>query len=526
MHSDTPFLISTAIPYVNARPHVGFALELVVADAIARHRRQRGREVFFSTGSDENSLKNVRAAAELGVSTQTLVDENAAVFARLREVLDLSTDAFVRTSVDPGHRRAAEKLWRACFARGDIYRRDYRGLYCVGCEQFYAETELLEGRCPEHGTDPELVEESNYFFRLERYAERLREGIESGELRITPEHFRNEVLAFVDRGLVDFSISRSSERAKGWGIPVPDDSEQVMYVWFDALGNYISALGYADDGEHFRRWWSPAGERVHVLGKGITRFHALYWPAILASAGLAWPSALVVHGYLTVDGNKIGKSMGNAIDPAAIAERCGVDALRYFLLRHVRHGRDGDFGEARVWQCREAELANQLGNLLNRTVHMITRWFDGRVPTPQRSDPGHAELAAQVQGEIERAFDEARTDDALNALWSLVERANRFIVERAPWKLAKSRSDPETEAKLASTLYDAAELLRLVAVHLRPFLPGSSAELVRRLGLDPDAEADWETSCRWGGLVPGTRVRLGAPLFDKKASPLAPPARL
>ncbi|MFN8542199.1 MAG: methionine--tRNA ligase, partial [Thermomicrobiales bacterium] len=273
--------ITTAIPYVNARPHLGFALEVVEADTVARYRRLRGDEVRFQTGTDDNALKNVQAAEAEGIPTGQLVDRNAAYFAALREPLNLSFDDFIRTSGNPQHAAGAARLWELCEAQGDIYRRAYTGLYCVGCEQFYGEDELVDGLCPEHLRPPELVSEENHFFRLSRYAERLREVIASGELRIVPESRRNEVLRFIGRGLHDFSISRSQARARGWGIPVPGDPTQVMYVWWDALINYITALDFAADGEEYARFWRENPHRTHVIGKGILRFHAVYWPAML-----------------------------------------------------------------------------------------------------------------------------------------------------------------------------------------------------------------------------------------------------
>jgi methionyl-tRNA synthetase len=281
------FFVTTTIPYVNARPHLGFALEAVQADVLARHRRQRGDEVWFLTGTDDNSLKNVLAAEAEGVPTSELVDRNAAAFTALREPLELSFDDFIRTSRDARHRAGVERLWRACADSGDIYRRHYQGLYCVGCEQFYTSAELAEGRCPEHGVPPQVVAEDNWFFRLSRYQDRLYELIASGRLRIEPAARRNEVLAFIAAGLEDFSISRSRARARGWGIPVPGDPDQVVYVWWDALGNYVTSLGYGKGGGDYSHWWACGDRRVHLVGKGVLRFHAVYWPAMLLSGRAA-----------------------------------------------------------------------------------------------------------------------------------------------------------------------------------------------------------------------------------------------
>ena len=316
--------LSTTIPYVNSRAHIGHALELVQADVLARHHRRIGDEVRLQSGTDDNSLKNVLAAEAEGISTRELVNRNASEFAGLREHLSLSFDDFIRTSSDPRHRPGVERLWRACAASGDLYRKSYEGRYCVGCEQFYTDAELDAGTCPDHGTPPQLVAEENWFFRLSKYADRLHEEISSGRLRIEPASRRNEVLGFIAGGLADFSASRSVARARGWGIGVPGDPSQVIYVWWDALGNYITSLNYGSPGERsaeYQRWWTGADRRVHVVGKGVLRFHAVYWPAILLSAGLPLPTEIFVHDYLTVDGRKISKSSAGGAANSGAAPR-------------------------------------------------------------------------------------------------------------------------------------------------------------------------------------------------------------
>jgi methionyl-tRNA synthetase len=335
--------LSTSIPYVNSEPHVGFALELVQADALARFRRSKGDEVWLQGGTDDNSLKNVRSAEEAGLPVAELVARNAGRFQALAETLGVTFSDYVCTSRDPRHRPTVERLWRACAEAGDIYRKSYEGLYCVGCEQFYTESELVDGCCTEHGTTPETVKEENWFFRLSRYTNQLLGLVESREIDISPDHKRNEIIGLLRQGLADISISRSAVRAKGWGIPVPDDPSEVVYVWIDALANYLSGLGFGGSSGDFDRWWSSAGHREHLVGKGITRFHAVYWPAILLSAGLPLPSRILVHGYVTLDGRKIGKSNGNGIDPEPLVERYGRDAVRWYLLRHIRSDNDGDF---------------------------------------------------------------------------------------------------------------------------------------------------------------------------------------
>src|SRR5437763_14615392 len=372
--------LSTTIPYVNARPHLGFALELVQADALARRYRRRADQVRFQTGTDDNSLKNVLAARAEGVPVDDLVRRNAAAFAALREPLALSYDDFIQTSSDPRHLAGVRRLWRACADRGDLYLKEYQGLYCVGCEQFCREAELAAGRCPEHGTVPEPVSERNWFFRLSRYAGPLHDLIGSGRLRVEPSGRRNEVLAFIGSGLEDFSISRSTRRAHGWGIPVPGDPGQVMYVWWDALGNYISALGYGTGGEDYRRWWAGADRRLHLVGKGVLRFHAVYWPAMLLSAGQPPPTGILVHDYLTTDGHKISKSGGGTPDPVALARRFGTDSVRWWLLREVPRVGDADFTAARLVARANADLAGGLGNLVSRTVAIVHRYRAGVLP--------------------------------------------------------------------------------------------------------------------------------------------------
>lgn len=507
--------LTTAIPYVNAPPHIGFALEAIQTDVLARHHRAKGRAVRFQTGTDENSLKNVQAAEQAGLETADLVARNARAFHGLRAALDLSFDDFIRTSAEARHRRGVERLWRACAERGDIYRRRYRGLYCVGCEQFYKSSELAGGLCPEHGTAPEEVAEENYFFRLSRYEGALRQHIRNGDLRIEPESRRNEVLRWIDEGLEDISISRSSQRARGWGLPVPDDPSQVVYVWFDALGNYVTALDYAGEGSAFQQFWLSAQERIHVIGKGITRFHALYWPAILLSADQPLPTRVLVHGYVTVEGEKIGKSRGNAIDPVPLSEALGADALRYYLLRHVRTTEDGDFSRERFVQAYESELANQLGNLAQRILGMIARYFDGVIPEPSaRAIGSDLDRAVQALPEtVDALVERFALHEALAAIWAVIGEANGHIADRAPWSLAKQISassgpteSQAAEAQLRACLYDIAQSLRVVARCAWPFLPSTCDRLAVQLGL---------ASALSDGCLAGRRISKAEILFPK-----------
>lgn len=479
----TSVYITTTIPYVNARPHVGFALELVQADVLARYHRDRGEQVRFQAGTDDNSLKNVLAAQAAGVPVQEFVDANAAAFTGLARPLRLSVDDLIRTSTDARHREGVERLWRACAARGDLYRRHYEGLYCVGCEQFYPPAELDDGRCPEHGTVPELVSEENWFFRLSRYTDELRALIEKGTIRIEPAQRRNEVLALIDGGLEDFSVSRSTERARGWGIPVPGDPGQVIYVWWDALGNYITALDYADGTSNFETWWTLAGKRIHLLGKGVLRFHAVYWPAMLLSAGEAVPTDIAVHGYLTENGRKISKSSGATVDPYDLVDKYGTDAVRWWLLREVPKGADADFTVGRLVNRANDELANGFGNLVNRVVSMIHRYYGGRIPAADASAPAADALDAAIRnapGLIAAALGDFDFRAATEAVWHVADEANRYVNRTRPWSLAKAGATQELAAVLLTLL----RACRAIATLLRPFLPDAASAVTKQISPD------------------------------------------
>jgi methionyl-tRNA synthetase len=517
------YYVTTSIPYVNARPHLGHAMEFVLTDVLARYHRLRGDDVWFLTGTDENSLKNVQAAEREGVPVQELVDRNADAYDDLRGRLELSTDDFIRTSRDPRHLDGVRALWEACDRNGDIYRGIYRGLYCVGCEQFYTEEELVDGLCPEHLTPPEAVEEENYFFRLSRYGNRLADLIASDRLRILPLSRKNEVLSFIRRGLSDFSISRSLARARGWGIPVPGDPGQVIYVWFDALANYITALGYGAGGALYKHYWLGGDRRVHVIGKGIVRFHAVYWPAMLLSASAPLPTELLVHGYVTINGEKISKSRGNTVDPVALAADYGADALRYFVLGQLPSGEDGDFTLERFVNAYNSKLANQLGNLLSRAVPMVTTYYDGLVPAPQGWTAAEERLASLAQGLPARyaaAMDRFAPGDAVAAVLELVGEANDYVVKIAPWALAGQRTgSAEAETRLATCLYTLVEALRLAAYYLRPFIPAAAAAIEGQLGLVPGASLAWDEATRWASYPSGTRLRPGPALFPRHQVP-------
>jgi methionyl-tRNA synthetase len=483
--------LSTTIPYVNARPHLGHALELVQADVLARHHRLAGDQVRFQTGTDDNSLKNVLAAEAEGVSVAELVNRYADAFAGLREPLALSFDDFIRTSSDPRHRPGVERLWRACADQGDLYLKHYEGRYCVGCEQFYKPAELRDDLCPEHLTPPQPVAEENWFFRLSRYADRLHDLVSSGGLRIEPAARRNEVLGFIAGGLEDFSVSRSTARARGWGIPVPGDPGQVIYVWWDALGNYLTALGYGTDAADYGRWWAGAGRRVHLVGKGVLRFHAVYWPAILLSAGEPLPTDILVHDYLTAAGRKISKSGpdSEAADPVALASGYGTDAVRWWLLREVPRLGDADFTADRLVARANDDLANDLGNLVSRAVTLVHRYRQGEITRAGAARPepaGHApagralaELRHQAPQRVAAALAAFDFRAATAAIWAVVEEANRYVERVQPWRLARAErdGDPACGEQLDESLALLIETCSQLGRDLAPFLPGLAARI-------------------------------------------------
>ncbi len=457
--------ITTSIPYVNAQPHIGHALEFVETDALARHYRALGERVRQQTGSDDNSLKNVRAAQTAGEEVEAYVARHSQIFKELGGVLNLSFDDFVRTREDR-HIRGAQKLW-SMFRPEDVYKKAYRGLYCVGCEAFYTDEETDDGACKIHKKPLEVIEEENYFFKLSNYQKQLEELIVSDIVRITPEARKNETLGFIRQGLEDFSISRSVARAENWGVPVPSDPSQVMYVWVDALSNYITALGFADDAESFEIFWNKADVRVHVIGKDIMRFHTVYWPAFLLSAGVTLPTDVFVHGFLTVDGQKMSKSLGNVIAPTDLVNEFGVDATRYALLRELPLGEDGDIGKERM-KMRYDELANGLGNLVGRVAAMAGKYFEGVV--------GSASIDLTTQN--------AACDDAMNrydfrayvdTVWSVVTQANEKVDKEAPFKMMKT--DPDAAKR---TLAELVEMIRWIGVRLAPVMPATATEITRR----------------------------------------------
>ncbi len=414
------FYITTAIPYVNAKPHIGHALEFVQADVIARYHRLLGDQTTLLSGSDENALKNVQAAEDANVPVQKFVDTNAKLFEELAKKLNINFDVFQKGS-SKDHYKASQKLWELC--SHDIYKKKYTGLYCIGCEQFYTREELNEnGECFEHpGKKLEEVSEENYFFKLSKYQDRLKKIIEKDTVRIVPENRKHEVLTFLNQGLEDISISRSNERAKNWGVPVPNDDKQRMYVWFDALNIYQSGVGFGTNELEYKKWW-PAD--IHVIGKGILRFHAIYWPAFLLSAGLELPRTIFVHEYITIDGKKMSKTLGNVIDPVQLIDKYGADALRYYFLAKVSPFQDGDFSEKKFIEAYNSDLANGLGNLVSRVAKLC-----------EKANYKVINKKSSLGNEIEKALSEFKFNEGIEVIWRRINELDQRINRNEPWKL-------------------------------------------------------------------------------------------
>ena len=467
-NSMAKFYITTAIPYVNAKPHIGHILDFVQADVVARSHRQKGEEVLLLSGSDENALKNVQAAEQAGVPIQQFIDENAELFRKLAEALGVQFDVFQKGS-NPKHHESSQKLWELCNKAGDIYKKSYEGLYCVGCETFYSPNELTENlECKEHpGKKLETVSEENYFFKLSKYQDVLVQLIEKDELKVIPVSKKNEVLAFLKQPLQDISISRSNERAKNWGVPAPGDDSQRMYVWFDALNIYQSGIGFGFDEQTYKKWW-PAD--VHVIGKGITRFHAIYWPAFLLSAGLSLPKTIFVHGYITVDGQKMSKSLGNVIDPFELVEKYGTDAVRYFFLREIPSTEDGDFSYEKFETRYNADLAGGLGNLVARVLTMAEK---AELKTPDEFyGKDFKELLSKKEQEVSELLGDFQFSQALERIWEVIQFCDRYIEKKRPWE--ESERQKEVIGDLLLAVSHIVELLQ-------PFLPETSKKIIQQL---------------------------------------------
>jgi methionyl-tRNA synthetase len=509
MPKDT-FYVTTPIYYPNDVPHIGHAYTTVATDVVARYHRLRGEDVFFLTGTDEHGKKVPQAARDRGMEPQAFVDQMEPRWREVWERLEIAYDDYIRTT-EPRHEAAVTRLLQAVYENGrdDIYLGTYEGLYCVSCEAYYTEDELIDGMCPIHGTPVEAMSEENYFFRLSAYQDRLLEHYEQRPEAVEPDSRRNEVLSLIKGGLRDFSISRTSF---AWGVPVPWDPKHVTYVWFDALTNYITAAGYGADPERFERTW-PAD--IHFIGKDILRFHAIYWPAMLMAGGVEPPRQVWAHGFLLVGGQKMSKTKLTGIHPFELLDHFGVDAYRYYFVREIPFGQDGSFSWESMTDRYNADLANGLGNLASRVLAMIDQYFDGSIPgAPDPDAAGDLpEVAASAASRCDEAMDRVELSAAVGAVWDLVGRANGYLVERAPWALAK---DPARREELASVLYVSAEVLRILTVLISPVMPRAAARLWEQLGAQGDlGRQRLPDAARWGGLAHGTKVRRGEALFPR-----------
>ncbi len=513
---DQSFYITTPIYYVNDVPHIGHAYTTIAADVLARYRRLMGADVFFLTGLDEHGQKVQRAAQRAGIDPKPYCDQLAPQFQALWKKLNISNNAFIRTT-DPGHQDIVRTHLQSLYDKKLIYAADYRGWYCTADERFWTEKDAADGLCPDCKRPLERLTERNYFFKMSQYQERLLSHLADHPDYVRPKTRRNEVLGFLQKPLEDLSISRPKSRLS-WGIELPFDPDYVTYVWFDALVNYVSALDYLPPTPSLARYW-PAS--LHLVGKDILTTHAIYWSTILMALELPLPRTIFAHGWWTLGGAKMSKTEGNVVDPYALVEEFGADAFRYFLLREVPFGNDGDFSREALMGRLNTELANDLGNLLNRTLTLLERSADGVVPEPTPAAEGHREgelrhAAAELLGTTLPQYlmtNALEFNRALEAIGGLVQLGNQYIDKTAPWTLAKK---PEDGPRLRTVLYHAAELLRVLSLAITPFMPQAAGEMRRQLGLSPDlSEPVAPTELAWGGLAPGTRAAKGSPLFPR-----------
>ena len=502
------FYITTPIYYVNASPHIGHAYTTIVADVLARYHRMAGVNTFFVTGTDEHGDKIAEAAQKAGITPQEYADKISAQFRSLCPELSITNDYFIRTT-DPNHIETVRYILQKVYDSGDIYFGSYEGHYCVGCERFYMEKELIEGKCPDHQTKPEYRKESNYFFRMSKYQDWLINHIKEHPDFIRPERYKNEALAFLRDPLEDLCISRPKSRLQ-WGITLPFDQDYVTYVWFDALINYVTALDYPD-GEKFKTFW-PVAE--HLIAKDILKPHGIYWPTMLKAAGIEPYRHLNVHGYWNSDQNKMSKSLGNVIRPLDLKDKYGLDAFRYFLLRDMVFGLDSNFSEEAFVQRLNSDLANDLGNLVSRTITMAVKYCGGKVPeiNPQKKDSVLHKAALRAVTEVESDFKDMSLHKALIAIWEFINVTNKYIVENQPWTLEK---DPANKEKLTEIMYNLLAALRAIAILLSPFMPQTAEKILRQIGVDESSALDLASIHNEDALTAGSPLIRGESLFPR-----------
>ena len=501
------YYITTPIYYPSDKLHIGHAYCTTIADTLARFHRAKGEEVFFLTGSDEHGLKIQRKAQEKGITPIEYVDAIIANFKQLWNELNISNNDFIRTS-EERHHKVVQDVLTKIFEQGDIYKKNYEGLYCVPCESYWLERQLVDGKCPDCGRPVEKMQEESYFFKLSKYQEWWLQFIEENPNFIQPASRRNEMINFVKQGLEDLCITRTTF---DWGIPVPFDKKHVVYVWFDALLNYLTGIKYGTDDAMFNKFW-PAS--LHLVGKEIVRFHTIIWPIMLKAMGVELPQKVYGHGWLVIDGDKMSKSKGNVIDPLALIDEFGADAIRYFLLREIVFGNDGNFSRDALITRINSDLANDLGNLLHRTVSMIEKYHGGVVTNTGVIEAVDEDLMALVKTTAEnfaKDMDAMEINSAIKGVWALISRANKYIDETAPWILAK---DEAKAARLQTVMYNLAETLRVVAILIAPFIPSTSPKIYTQLGLEVPAEF-LLTDAEFGKIADGTKVQKGEPLYPR-----------